>query len=305
MLPSTRGRLEIHAAAVLWGLTGPIGKVLEDVPAVFIVSFRTLVGGAVLLAIVYIAGDSLRIRWRCDGLKLLAIGLLLAVHWWFFFKAVQVSTVATGLLALATIPVMVAFLEPLFFRRKLRKIDLATGALVIAGMALMIEQYDLSNDMTQGVVYGLLAAATAALFTVLNKQILPDYSAMSIAFYNLAIAGVATLPFAWSGVGVVTWYEWLLLILLALLCTAGSHALFLRGMRYVEAHYATIVGCLEPIYGTLFAALFLFEYPALRTLAGGSLILLATWLATVISVRRERMEAAEAPGALVGDSEVG
>jgi len=149
----------------------------------------------------------------------------------------------------------------------------------------------------------LLAAATAALFTLLNKLILPNYSAMSVAYYNLVIACLATMPFVLGEFQSPSPGQWLLLFALALLCTAGSHALFLRGMRYVEAHYATIVGCLEPIYGTLFAALFLAEYPSVRTLAGGSLILLATWLATILSIRRERMLAAETPGVLVGDTE--
>lgn len=39
------------------------------------------------------------------------------MHWVSFFKSIQVSTVAVGLLSFSTYPVFTTFLEPLFFKR--------------------------------------------------------------------------------------------------------------------------------------------------------------------------------------------
>ena len=165
--------------------------------------------------------------------------------------------------------------------------------IAVAGIALIVPAYDLSNNLTQGVVYGLPAAVTAAWFTVLNKQVVEHYPALSVSFYNLAIACVVAAPWAlWELAPRIAdssfgGREFLLILVLGIFCTAASHALFIRGMRYVEAQFATIVGCLEPVYAILFAALLLNEIPSSRILAGGMIVFVATSVATVVSARRE------------------
>jgi drug/metabolite transporter (DMT)-like permease len=48
-----------------------------------------------------------------DWLLMLLCGLLMCVHWVTYFHAMQVSTVAIGMIALYTYPVMSVLLEPL------------------------------------------------------------------------------------------------------------------------------------------------------------------------------------------------
>ena len=45
-------------------------------------------------------------------------GVILAIHWLTFFHAIQVSTVAIGLIGFATFPIFVTFLEPIMYRQK-------------------------------------------------------------------------------------------------------------------------------------------------------------------------------------------
>jgi drug/metabolite transporter (DMT)-like permease len=72
-----------------------------------------------------------------------------------------------------------------------------------------------------------------------------------------------------------------LLVVLGVVCTAVSHTLFIQGMRYIRAQTASIISSLEPVYGTVLALVLLGEVPALRTLAGGAVILTAVLFVTL------------------------
>jgi hypothetical protein len=47
------------------------------------------------------------------------MGMILAIHWTTFFKAIQVSTIAIALLTFSTFPVFITFLEPYFLKIRL------------------------------------------------------------------------------------------------------------------------------------------------------------------------------------------
>jgi drug/metabolite transporter (DMT)-like permease len=49
----------------------------------------------------------------------------------------------------------------------------------------------------------------------------------------------------------------------------------------VKAHTASIIACLEPVYGILIAALLLGEMPGARVVAGGTVILAVTVYVTL------------------------
>jgi drug/metabolite transporter (DMT)-like permease len=69
--------------------------------------------------------------------------------------------------------------------------------------------------------------------------------------------------------------------------------LFLGSLKSLRAQTASVIICLEPIYGIAFAWPLLGESPSLRTLMGGSLILLAAVGLTLHSARRARTVAVQ------------
>jgi drug/metabolite transporter (DMT)-like permease len=72
-----------------------------------------------------------------------------------------------------------------------------------------------------------------------------------------------------------------MLAFLGVVCTAISHALFIRGLIFVRAQLASVIACLEPVYGIVFAYFLLDEIPSIHTLAGGAIILMTTLVAMV------------------------
>ena len=79
------------------------------------------------------------------------MGVILAIHWTTFFKSIQVSTVAIGLLTFSTFPVFVTFLEPYFFKEKIKLSDVVIAIVTFLGVMLVIQKFELGNNLTQGV----------------------------------------------------------------------------------------------------------------------------------------------------------
>ena len=93
-----------------------------------------MVGVLVLLIILMFKGRLSKVFVPGQWMLNIALGALLSAHWMTFFKAIQVSTVAIGLLAFASFPVFVTLFEPIFFKERWRAVDMLTMAVVVPGL---------------------------------------------------------------------------------------------------------------------------------------------------------------------------
>lgn len=283
------GTAALHGAVLLFGLAGLFGKWVVASPLV-------IVFGRVLVATLAFA--VLRGLWPAQGgragadrppgpralLGLWACGALLAFHWVTFFQAIQVSTVAVGLLAYSTAPVFVVLLEPLWFRERFSAHALACAALTIAGVALIVPRWAPGEALLQGAAWGVLAGLSFAVLSLCNRALVRVHSALRVALHQDAAAMVLLaplLPWVWQP---LSGRDLALLAVLGLACTALAHTLFIRALAVLRARVAAIASALEPVYGIALAWLLLDEVPARRTLAGGALILAAVLWSTL---RRE------------------
>lgn len=269
----------LHGAVFLFGMAGLFGKWIALGPMLIVfgrVVFAFLALGLVLLV--------LR-RWPARpaagaaGLILLS-GAVLVLHWAAFFQAIQVSTVAIGLLGYATAPVFAGFLEPLWFRERFSRRILLAGLATLAGVVLIVPRWGLGEAVFQGAAWGIGAGFSFAVLSLLNRRLRLSYDSVTLAFYEDGAAALLLVPFLplfWSRPGHA---DLLLLVVLGLVFTALAHGLFIQSLRGVGARVATLVSSMEPVYGIVLAALLLGEIPSPRTLAGGALILAAVAWAT-------------------------
>lgn len=276
------GTIDIHVAVGFFGLAGLFGK-LVDQPATIIVLGRVFFAALFLAAVIAGQGRSLRLQSGRDYRLLLLQGAILAVHWITFFKAIQIATVAVGLLTFATFPVFVTFLEPLFFGEQLRRGDVLLALAAFGGVALVVPAFELDNRIAVGAAYGTLSGLTFAGLSLLNRRYARTYSSLVVAFYQDAAACALLLPVFFLKRPALPPHDWLLLALLGIVFTGLAHTLFIKGLARVKAHAASVIACLEPVYGIAAAAVLLGEVPSLRALAGGAVILGA---ALTVSLRK-------------------
>jgi drug/metabolite transporter (DMT)-like permease len=273
----------LHFAVFLFGLAGLFGKFI-GLPAIVIVAGRTLFASITLLAILLILQRKTLTRQALGPgrLGVLALsGAILAFHWWAFFHSIRISTVAVGLLSFSSFPLFVTFLEPLFFRERLKASDLLSAGAVVAGLALLVPSFSLRNATTQGVCWGVASGFTFALLTLTNRHVAKTTPPLVVALFQDGFAFLFLLPFLAAAPPAISGQQLLLLMVLGVFCTALAHTLFIRSLTAVRAQTAAVVSSLEPVYGIIFALLLLHEVPAVRTVAGGLIILSTTVWVTV------------------------
>jgi drug/metabolite transporter (DMT)-like permease len=268
----------LHASVAMFGFAGLFAKWIS-LPPQAIVLGRTSVAAAVLFALLRLRGRPIA---RPD-LGLAINGAILALHWWTFFAAIRVSDVATGLLGFASFPLFVRWLERALLRTPGNASDLSVTLLVVVGLALVVPEPSWSNRTVQGLALGVVSGFTFALLAVRNRARVERHGAIALALWQNAFAAVTiglALLVTQAELPSPTMRDLALLIVLGAICTALAHTLFIASLAGVSAHTASVVAALEPVYGIALAAMLLGEVPAMRTMLGATLIIVAAIVAT-------------------------
>ena len=286
-LNHSRSLAQVHAATLLFGLAGLFAKWLALSPFLIVLG-RVVFASLALALIIPAAGGRFSLRRKIDAGLFLLQGLILAVHWVLFFQSIKVSSVAVGLLSYSSFPVFTAFLEPLFFRTRISRLHVGMSLVCLAGVFLIVPSPAWSDRIFQGVLYGLGSGVTFALLSIFNRKLSFRYPSPVVAFYQDVSAAFFLLPFAFLHPLTLSGRDIALLVVLGVFCTAGAHSLFIAGMRHLSAQTASLISALEPVYGILFAAAFLGERPAPRTLAGGAIILAAVVVISLQNLKKLR-----------------
>lgn len=265
---------EIHIAVLLFGMAGLFGKWLTLSPLTIVLG-RVFFASITLALLLKLTGQKFIISPRKNYFALVLLGFILAIHWACFFQSIQVSTVAIGLLSFSTYPVFTTILEPLLLKERIIKMNFLLSLACLAGVSLIIPRFSLGHSTFVGVLWGLLSSLTFALLTVLNRNLTQNLPSLLLAFYQDFFALVFLLPSCIVLQPALNARDILLLLVLGVFCTAGSHSLFIDGMKRIKAQTASLIHTLEPVYGIAFAFLLLREIPSLRTILGGMIILLS------------------------------
>lgn len=265
--------ISIHLAAVLFGLTGIFGELIQG-PASLITAGRAAF--AVLSLLVFMRWQGLPLWRGIDGrsaLALIGAGLMLAIHWVTFFISVKVSGVAIATLGFASFPAFITLTEWLVLRERVTRTEWLILLLVSTGLVLVTPSFDFRDEATIGLAWAIASGLSFALFTVINRKAAAHLSAYQVAGWENLIVVLATLPFSLSEFGGLAATDWLWLALLGIFCTALSHFLLVSSLVVLNARSAGIVIALEPVYAIAFAAALFAQYPGVRALIGGAIMI--------------------------------
>ena len=263
--------IELHAAVFLFGISGLFGKLIP-VSALIIVLGRTAFAALTIVLGLKIFSAGMRASSRKSLVSIAFSGVLLALHWLTFFHAIQVSTVAIGLIGYATFPIFVTFLEPLLSSQRVRAVDGLSAVVVVIGLVLVAPRFDLSDSGTVGLIWAVVSGALFAVLTLYNRILVKENSVRVVALYQHASAALVLLPVVFIQAEVPQLNTVLLLLILGVFCTALPQILFIKSLAVLKAQFVSIVAGLEPVYGILFAAVFLSEIPEFQTVIGACLV---------------------------------
>lgn len=278
--------LELNLALLLISTSGVLGRYIEMFPPVTI-WWRCFLAAIFLFLFCWHQRVKLSIHSKQDVLPIIIAGVLLGAHWVTYFFSLQYSSVAVGMLSLFTFPVMTAFLEPLLLKTKFKPSHILLAIMVVIGIYLLAPEFDIENNYTLGILYGLVSALCYALRNILLKKKTQTYSGSALMLYQLVIITFLLWPTLFMDVQNNFLAQWPATLSLALFTTAMGHTLFVMSLKHFSVSSVSIISSLQPIYGIILGIIFLNEIPGWNTVLGGTLILATVVIESVRSFKNQ------------------
>lgn len=264
-----------HITALLFGLTGIFGALIHASASV--ITFGR--AAFALLALAVFAQLHDRALLRGLNLRKLSIyalsGLMLAAHWVTFFIAIKVGGVAVATLGFASFPAFITLLDMAVFRDRPHLAEALLLLLVTLGLVLVTPSFELANQGTVGLLWGLASGLSFALLAMTNRRATDGRNGVQVVFWQNATVALIMAPFAVFDLVDLGAVDWVNLAILGVLCTAVSQALFVKSLKGLNARSAGMIISLEPVYAIACAWWLFHEAPSWRMLAGAALIVLA------------------------------
>jgi drug/metabolite transporter (DMT)-like permease len=194
-----------------------------------------------------------------SGILLLA--LIAVFHLWIQVTGLKYTTASNTGWIIGITPVFMAILGYLFFREKLRIINIAGIVVAFFGLLLLIGKGDFSKISlisNKGDVMVLISAFTWSIYSLVNKKITFSYPPMMTIFYLFLTMAVILIPF---NVSHETLYSiinlsgrgWFAVLFLGLICSGVSYVFWARALKEMDSARAGSFLYFEPFI-TIFTA---------------------------------------------------
>lgn len=290
----TGNYLLLHFIVFIWGWTAILGKAI-DLPALQLVWLRMPIALSGIFLFMVIRRQKLNTTFKNLGIYF-AIGLIVAIHWLTFYGSIKESNVSITLACFATGSLFSAFIEPFFFKRRIRLYEVVFGLMVAAAIAMIMS---IETKYTLGIILGILAALTSSLMGVFNAMLVRNgHNGATVSMYEmtggflaLTVYVLFTDPsldpyFKMSGA------DWSYLLLLGLACTTVPFLISMHVLKTISPYTVSLTLNLETLYGIVFAYFIYHEEKQLTDwfYYGSAIILSTIFLNGYIKYRQGKRE---------------
>jgi drug/metabolite transporter (DMT)-like permease len=280
------------ALAALGTSSGAVLVRLAAVPPPAAAFWRLAFSVLALTPLLLVSGQwrELRRPGRAKLLLLPVTGLLLALHFVVWFRSLELTSVATSTVLVATHPLFVGALSERLLGERPALAEWVGIGIAVAGTAIVGWDRHGPGSLT-GAFLAVLAALLVALYFLAGRGLRADLGVWAYVVPVYAVAALVAAGFALAQGVPLAGYRaksWWALVGLAAGPTLLGHTGFNWALRYVRAYVTSVVQLFEPVGATILAVLVLgrSEMPGWRTLVGGTAILVGVWLPMRRSARR-------------------
>lgn len=287
---------KLHFIVFIWGFTAILGKLIE-IPSIELVFYRTGMAAIILAFWLFFKRHLLAIKLK-EIIPLFFTGTIIAAHWILFFLSARVSTVSVCLAGMATVTLFTAFLEPIFFKRRISFLEIFSGLTVIFGLYII---FRFEFDHALGLSIALLSALLAAIFSILNAFYTKKHDPYAITFYEMAGAAISIaiffIPYTYFGIAEngelqlsPSAIDWFYLFILSGICTVYAFSVSVEIMKRLTPFTVNLAINMEPIYGILLALLIFGESEKMSGgfYLGASLIIVTIIINPVVRYQQKK-----------------
>lgn len=299
------GYLFIAAATFFWGLSAALGKLVftgnlvsgsTPLGPVILAQMRTTISVLLLYPILRALGKHAPAAMRRRDIAwALAVGVVgIAGSNYFYYLAIQKTTVATAIILQYTAPILV--LVYMVARGLQRPTWPRVGGVLmaVAGAALAIGVFQGAAVKLNavGVAAALLAAATFSFYNVAGRTLVERFDRWFVILYALGGAALFWVlvnpPWRiWAAHYSVS--QWLFLFVFACASMLVPFSLYFSGLQHLDATRAIVTSCLEPVFAIGFAWAFAHEGVTPLQILGMVVVLAATILVQLSDARVQKL----------------
>ncbi len=252
--------LMLLASMLIFGTNGLLVSEVS-VSSAGIVFFRTLFGGAGLLAALLLQKKTDWGLLKKDLPALVLAGIFLGLNWVFLFSSYRLLGVSLSTLIYYAGPMLVVLVSPLLFREKTAWNKWVALGLVVVGAVFITGSVRSAEGSSSGLLYAFAAALCYALVVLTSKYVkhvkglLCSFTEIAVAFMIVTVYLLATegLPKIASG------KELTMLLILGIVNTGAAYFLYFSSIRMLPGQTVGLCSYLDPVTALILSALVLHE----------------------------------------------
>jgi drug/metabolite transporter (DMT)-like permease len=300
-----RGYVFIAAATFFWGLSATMGRAvftgrihlgggtIGPIDPLILAQSRTTISFLLLApALLLFKRSALRVR-GTHLAQFLVLGILgLAASNYFYYLAIQKTTVATAIVLQYVAPVWV-LLYMLARRLQHPTAQRISGViLAVVGCGVAVGEVGIVHGFpwigfanprfnAMGVLAAELAALSFAFYNVFCQHLLQLYDRLTVLVYALFAAAAFWIMVNPPWKIVAQHYssgQWIFMAVFSVTSMLIPFSFYFAGLQHLDATRAIVTACLEPVWAILLTALILGELVSPIQVVGIVVVLAATIL---------------------------
>jgi drug/metabolite transporter (DMT)-like permease len=289
-IPARPDLIRLGLGIIGIGTSGPL-IAMSSMPVLTLIFWRNLGGSLITLPF---AIRHVRLKSDHEGLKWAAIaGAILALHFYGFFLAMRMTTVAAGTAIVALQPIFAALFVKFSgghipSRAWFGMIVSFLGVLLISGIDLQISLRSFLGDIA-----ALISAALAALYMMAGSKALRTIETSTYTTICYFVCAMTALPMAIIAGNELLHFtakQWWIVLGLIIGAQILGHTMFNSTLKRVSPAVVSLIVFFEVPVSSILAVWWLDQKPPLGIIPGIALILFGC----VLVVLRTRVDRAQA-----------
>lgn len=296
--------LLLHLSVFIAGFTGVLGRLIT-LDSAILVWWRMAAAAVLMYLYLHVSarmqtrrrgtdarGASLRRYGIKDVLQMGGVGMLLCLHWVFFYASIKASNVSIGVVCFSLVGFFTALFEPIINRHRFSGREFLFSLLTILGIYLIF-QFDARYRL--GIALGVVSSALYALFAITNQRVGKHYEPKNMLLWEMVggLVGLTCLiPIYNMFIPVGRLYpvgmDYPYLAFMVVVCTIGLCLLQIIVLQKIPAFTVNLTYNLEPVYSIILSMFIFSEYKELNFsfCIGIALIIISVVLQTLSEVKR-------------------
>ena len=261
-----------------------LGRLIELDSAVLV--WHRMAWAAVLMALFLLFRKELQRYGLKDIAQMGGVGVLLCLHWIFFYASIKASNVSIGVVCFSLVGFFTALFEPIINKHRFSITEFLFSILTVCGVYLI---FHFDTRYRLGIAFGIISSALYALFAIANQHVGKRYEAKNMLFWEMVgglVVLTAIFPIYNHFLPVdklfLSGLDYPYMAFMVVVCTIGLCLLQIIVLQKIDAFTVNLTYNLEPVYSIIIAMIIFNEYQELNFsfILGIALIIISVVLQT-------------------------